>query len=281
VILPRPPADASRGIFTVDVEDWFHPLVKDPERWTALEDRVVAPTVDLLEMLEATGNRGTFFVLGWIAERHPDLVRRIVAGGHELGCHGHHHLSLAWIDASRFRDDLRRSLAALHAAGASEVVSFRAPYFSMNDRTAWALPILAEHGFRIDSSVFPLKLGYYGQRAAPNQPYRWGPLVECPITLPTVAGLRVPLSGGFYSRFFPMSWTMDGVARVASRGDRPMFYVHPWELDPDQPRMSAGRFITYRHYLRLERTRGVVHRLLEGWRWGTVRDAMSAPELSA
>src|SRR5262245_6227491 len=121
---PDPP-----GIFTVDVEDWFHPLVKDPERWTSFEDRVLAPTLELVEALEAAGSRGTFFVLGWIAERHPDLVRRIVAGGHELGCHGYHHLSLAWIDADRFRADLARGVDALRAAGASDVTSFRAPYF--------------------------------------------------------------------------------------------------------------------------------------------------------
>src|SRR5215831_6184206 len=149
---------AHEGIFTVDVEDWFHPLVKDPEGWAGLEDRVVTPTLRLLEALEAGGNRGTFFVLGWIAERHPDLVRRLIDGGHEVGCHGYHHLSLARIGAERFREDLVRSLTALRAAGAGEIVSFRAPYFSMNRRTAWALPILAELGFRIDSSVFPLKL---------------------------------------------------------------------------------------------------------------------------
>jgi polysaccharide deacetylase family protein (PEP-CTERM system associated) len=263
------------GIFTVDVEDWFHPLVKDPERWTSFEDRVLAPTLELVEALEAAGSRGTFFVLGWIAERHPDLVRRIVAGGHELGCHGYHHLSLAWIDAGRFRADLVRGLAALRTAGASDVTSFRAPYFSMNERTAWALPILADHGFTIDSSVFPLKLGYYGQRSAPNRPYRWGPVVECPITLPTVAGMRVPLTGGFYSRFFPASWTVNGVGRVSGRGETPMFYVHPWELDADQPRIRAGRFITYRHYLRLDRTKDVITRLLEGRPWRTLRDAVA------
>jgi len=226
-----------------------------------------------VDVLESTGNRATFFVLGWIAERHPDLVRRLIEGGHEIGCHGHHHLSLARIGPERFREDLVRSLAALRAAGAGDVVSFRAPYFSMNRRTAWALPILAELGFRIDSSVFPLKLGYYGQHAAPNGPHRWGPLLEWPITLPTIAGLRVPLTGGFYSRFFPVTWTVAGVDRVVSRRETPMFYVHPWELDPDQPHLHASRFLQFRHYLRLERTLEVIRALLDRWRWGTVREA--------
>jgi polysaccharide deacetylase family protein (PEP-CTERM system associated) len=265
--------DHPTGVFTVDVEDWFHPLVKDPERWGGLEDRVLRPTLRLLEELEATGNRATFFVLGWIAERHPELVRRMIDGGHEIGCHGHHHLSLAWIDAERFRADLVMSLEALRAAGACDVISFRAPYFSMNRGTAWALPVLAENGFRIDSSVFPLKLGYYGQRAAPNGPHRWWPLIEFPITLPTFAGARVPLTGGFYARFFPVTWTLAGVDRVFSRRETPMFYVHPWELDTDQPHIEASRFLHYRHYLRLERTLVVIRRLLERWRWGTLRDA--------
>jgi polysaccharide deacetylase family protein (PEP-CTERM system associated) len=264
---PRP------GLFTVDVEDWFHPLIKDPSRWDQFEDRIEVPTRRLLEALESTGNRGTFFVLGWIAERHPALVRRILEGGHEVGCHGHHHLSLAWIDRERFRDDLVRSLAALRAAGAVEIVSFRAPYFSVNARTEWALPILAEHGIAIDSSVFPLRTGYYGHGAAANEPHPRGPVFEYPITLPLVAGVRVPFTGGFYSRFFPSSWTIEGVRRVAAAGGEPMFYIHPWELDPDQPRIRVGRFLTFRHYVRLERSAAILTVLLQRWRWRSLRDA--------
>jgi len=273
---PIPSRAASFGLFTVDVEDWFHPLVKDPLRWDEFEDRIEAPTVGLLEALEATGNHGTFFVLGWVAERHPDLVRRILAGGHEVGCHGHHHLSLATIDPDQFREDLRRALDALRIAGAGDIVSFRAPYFSVNAKTAWALPILASNGLRINSSVFPLKIGYYGQRAAPNAPHRWGSVHEFPITLPVIAGQRVPLTGGFYARFFPATWTIEGLRRVFASDREPMFYVHPWELDPFHPRMRIGRFLTFRHYVRLERMKKIVLEILRRWRWRSLRASFDA-----
>jgi len=259
-------------MFTVDVEDWFHPLVKDPSGWEQFEDRIERSTDLLLSLLAESDNRGTFFVLGWVAERHPGLVRRILDGGHEVGCHGHHHLSLGRIDPGQFRDDLRRSLAALRSAGARDVVSFRAPYFSVNRSTEWALPILAEHGLRIDSSIFPLKLGYYGQHAAPNTPHRLGSVMEYPITLPEVAGVRMPMTGGFYSRFFPADWTLFGVRRVLDAGGVPMFYVHPWELDPEHPRLRVGRFLTFRHYLRLERTQEIVRALLRRFRWRSIRE---------
>jgi hypothetical protein len=174
-----------------------------------------------------------------------------------------------------FRDDLARSLAALRAGGADDVVSFRAPYFSMNERTRWAIPIMAEYGLRIDSSVFPLRIGYYGQRSAPNAPHRIGPLHEFPITLPTVAGMRVPLTGGFYSRLFPTSWTVDGVRRVLAAGGEPMFYIHPWELDVAQPSIRVGRFLTLRHYFGLDRTDRIVAEILRRWRWHSLRESLA------
>lgn len=261
------------GLFTVDVEDWYHPLIKDPARWPPLEDRIVAPTVRLLEALERRGSHGTFFVLGVVAERHPDLVRRILDGGHEVGCHGHFHYSLQWLDPAGFREEIGRSMSALRAAGAHDVVSYRAPYFSLNESTEWALPILAEHGLVIDSSVFPMRTGYYGHRHADNRPHVRGPIYEFPVTLPTFAGMRVPLTGGFYSRFFPMSWTLASIARVLGQGAEPMFYIHPWELDPEHPRIRVGRFLTYRHYLRLARTAELLDALLSLCRWRSLRES--------
>jgi polysaccharide deacetylase family protein (PEP-CTERM system associated) len=274
--IPHRPPPPPPGFFTVDVEDWYHPLVKDPAAWAPLEDRIVPACDRLLRLLAETGNRGTFFVLGWLAERHPELVRAILAGGHEVGCHGHHHLSLRGLDPARFRNDLRASLRALRAAGATEVVSYRAPYFSLDDRTRWALPILEAEGIRIDSSLFPLGTGYYGRRGAPGRPHRFGPLLEFPISLPAVAGQRLPLTGGFYARFFPRSWILWAVARQIARGEAPVFYVHPWELDPAQPRLRAGRFLTYRHYLHLDRTEATVRALLARHRWRPLRDGLDA-----
>jgi polysaccharide deacetylase family protein (PEP-CTERM system associated) len=268
------------GLFTVDVEDWYHPLIKDPGRWDGFEDRIVAPTIRLLEILEAHGSHGTFFVLGVVAERHPVLVRRILEGGHEVGCHGHFHYSLQWLDPDGFRAEIARSMAALRAAGAHDVVSYRAPYFSLDAATEWALPILAEHGLTIDSSVFPLRTGYYGQGAARNHPHARGEVFEFPVTLPTYAGLRVPLTGGFYSRFFPVAWTVASIQRVLDQGGEPMFYIHPWELDPDHPRIRVGRFLTYRHYLRLERTAALLDELVRRWRWRSLRASHAAREIA-
>ena len=275
---PPRPAGGGYGLFTVDVEDWYHPMIKDPAAWAGLEDRIGPPTVALLELLESTGNRATFFVLGCIAERHPELVRRILQGGHEVGTHGQNHLSLQGIDADRFRADLVRSLDVLREAGARDIVSYRAPYFSLNPSTAWALPILAEHGIRIDSSVFPLRTGYYGHGASANRPHRLGPLLEFPIVLPTIAGFRLPLSGGFYSRFFPASWTVAGQEQVRRSGREPMFYIHPWELDSRQPRIKVGRFLTFRHYVRLDRTRDMITEVLRRGRWRTLRESFAELE---
>jgi polysaccharide deacetylase family protein (PEP-CTERM system associated) len=255
------------GMFTVDVEDWYHPLEKRPDHWHGLEDRVESSTDRLLRLLAEGGNTATFFVLGHVAERHPGLVAKIAASGHEVGTHGHFHRSLEWLDPREFRDDLQRSLRALSRAGAREVISYRAPYFSLNDKTAWALPILAEAGIRIDSSTFPLWTGSYGSGAIPNRPHRRGPIWEVPVILPTVAGLRLPLSGGFYCRLFPASLTTAGIGRVLAAGSHPVFYIHPWELDPGHPWLWGDRFRTLRHYLRLGKTEGLVRRVLTVCRW--------------
>jgi len=263
----------------VDVEDWYHPLIKDPAEWHRYEDRIVPSTVRLLELLEAGGNRATCFVLGAVAERHPELVRRILAGGHEVGSHGYHHQALHGLDPVSFRDDLRRSLEALRNGGAGDVVSYRAPYFSLGRDTAWALGILAEHGLRFDSSVFPLRTGYYGDSRGANRPYAWGPLLEFPVVLPRIGGLRVPLSGGFYSRLFPTALVRAGVARVRATGIEPMFYIHPWEMDPGQPRIRVGAFLTWRHYLRLDRTESMLSEILRRWQWRSLREAAAASEM--
>jgi polysaccharide deacetylase family protein (PEP-CTERM system associated) len=260
------------GILTVDVEDWYHSLVKAPTRWDAYEDRIVEPTVRLLDLLARVGATATFYVLGCVAERHPDLVRRIQDAGHEVGCHGHHHLSLEWLDTAGFERDLVRSLTALDAAGAAGVDAFRAPYFSLNRRTAWALPVLARHGIATDSSVFPLKFGYYGQSSAPNLPHRVDGVDEFPITLPEYLGVRLPITGGFYMRFFPAAWTASAVRRVARAGGHPMMYVHPWEIDPGQPRIAVGRFLTLRHYLGLAGTAVKLERVLRECAWKSVRE---------
>jgi polysaccharide deacetylase family protein (PEP-CTERM system associated) len=265
-------------MFTVDVEDWYHPLEKNPDHWLPLEDRVESSTNYLLQLLAETRSQATFFVLGHVAERHPELVARIAAGGHEVGTHGHLHRSLEWLDPPEFRHDLQRSLRALSEAGANEVISYRAPYFSLSAKTAWALPILAEEGIRIDSSMFPLWTGSYGSRAVPNIPHRRGLIWEVPVVLPTVAGIRVPLSGGFYCRLFPSSLTTAGIRRVLAARCHPVFYIHPWEVDPGQPWLWGDRFRTLRHYLRLGKTAGLVRQVLKVCEWRALRQVLTGLE---
>ena len=260
-----------RGIFTVDVEDWYHPLIKDSRGWAGLEDRVVIGTELLLDLLAATGNTATFFVLGVVAERHPELVQRILAEGHEVGTHGHEHLSLKSIGPQEFERDLHASLEALARAGAGDVVSFRAPYFSLDTETLWSLPSLLKAGIRNDSSVFPLMTGYYGDKRMPNHPVRFGDLREYPITLPECRGWRVPVTGGFYCRLFPASWTVRGIRSILLAGEIPVFYIHPWELDPDQPRFEpSSSFLGFRHYLRLDSTLATLESVLSECSWRSI-----------
>lgn len=259
------------GVFTVDVEDWYHPLYRDPSRWVGLEDRVWVGTERLLTLLADGGHRATFFVLGEVAARHPELVRAIIDAGHEVGSHSHLHRPVNTLSPIVFRDDLRRSLDALCAAGATNVVAFRAPYFSLDSRSSWALDILGENGILIDSSVFPLRTGYYGDTGSPNEPYLLGPVVEVPITLPVMAGMRLPLAGGFYARCFPRRWTVAAARRVRAQQAAPVFYIHPWELDPCQPRVRVSPFLTFRHYLRLSGTEETVRHVLGTGRWVSIR----------
>jgi polysaccharide deacetylase family protein (PEP-CTERM system associated) len=265
------------GIFTVDLEDWFHPLVKDPRGWDQFEDRVAIGTHRLLDLLASTHSTATFFVLGWVALRNPELIAAILAAGHEVGTHGHHHLSLKRLELSGFERDLDASLRALERVGAPSVTAYRAPYFSLDASTRWAARSLSARGIRIDSSMFPLKTGYYGDRRLPNTPFQLDGLTEHPITLPEYLGLRVPLTGGFYCRFFPSALTVSGVSRVAARGAVPMFYIHPWELDPDQPRIKPqSRFLEFRHYLRLDRTESTILTVLRQCRWRSLSDVAGA-----
>ena len=265
------------GIFTVDVEDWYDPL-DGAALETQPECRAHIGTERLLDLLDRHSTRATFFVLGTVADRQPWLVEMIAARGHEIGSHGHHHERLHGLGARAFRDDLLRSIDTLQRAGAPTVRSYRAPYFSLDAETQWAVPALAEAGIRVDSSVFPMRTGRYGVRASsvPRivEALRGSGIVELPISLPHVGPFSVPLAGGFYCRLFPPTWTLAALQHVAARGT-PVFYIHPWELDPSQPRVALRHFAAFRHYLRLRATANVVDRVLGSMPW------MSAGEFAA
>ncbi len=247
-----------RNFLTIDVEEWFHvcgvdgPLAFD--RWPSLPSRVAYTTELTLDLLARRGIRATFFVLGWLADRYPDLVSRIVEAGHEIGSHGWSHRRVYELDEAAFEQDLARTSAALMAAGAPPPIGFRAPEWSINDRSLWALAVLARSGFRYDSSMAPLRL--IGNPRYPQIPHRRetaeGPLVEVPPPVRRRFGQHVPIGGGWGLRMSrPASIAREIEARNR-RGVPFVIFVHPWELDPDPPRVNLPWALAFSHYFRLK-----------------------------
>jgi polysaccharide deacetylase family protein (PEP-CTERM system associated) len=264
---------------TVDVEDYFHVSVFDGvvprHEWAGLESRVVQNTGRLLALFADAGVRGTFFVLGWVAERHPDLVRQIVAGGHEIASHGFAHRLVYDLTPAAFREDVRKSKAVLESAGGVPVLGYRAPSYSITPRSLWAIDILIEEGFAWDASIFPIHHDRYGIPVSPRHPYvlerECGRLVEVPGSTVRVGSMNLPVAGGGYFRLLPYAWTRWGIARVNRTEGRPaIFYMHPWEIDPDQPRLRTSRLGRFRHYRNLDKTEDRLRALLSDFRFSTV-----------
>lgn len=243
---------------TVDVEEWFHVCGagpgRDPDRWQDLPARVVANTRDLLGVLERGGARATFFVLGWVAARYPSLVREILAAGHEVGSHGHLHRRVYELTPDEFAADLDASTAALRAAGVRRLAGFRAPEWSINDRSLWALDVLARKHFRYDSSMTPLRI--IGNPAYPQAPHARqtasGPIVEFPPLVARRFGQNVPLGGGWGLRMADPAAVVHAIARRNAAGRPVALFIHPWEIDPDPPRMTLPWPQRFAHYFRLE-----------------------------
>lgn len=249
--------------FTVDVEEYFQVSAFEEqfprEVWDSVPSRLERSVDAVLEIAASAGVRGTFFILGWIARRHPHLVRRIVDAGHEAGCHGLEHRLAYRMDPWSFRADLREALRLVEDATGAPCHLYRAPSFSITRASLWALPILAEEGIRIDSSVFPIRHDRYGIPGAPAAPFR--PLrehpdfVEFPPSTITVGRWRIPCAGGGYLRLFPLRWTRAAIRRIQEREGHPaLLFVHPWEFDPEQPLVGAGRLATFRHRVGLKRS---------------------------
>jgi len=264
---------------TIDVEDFFHVSVFDGvlprTQWETLESRVCANTDRLLGLFDEHEVRATFFVLGWVAERFPDLVRRIAGGGHEVASHGYGHRLIYDQTPGAFRDDVRRAKAVLEDACRRPIAGYRAPSYSITPRSLWALDILLEEGYRYDSSIFPIRHDRYGIPVSERHPYAiertHGRLVEVPGSTTKFGPMNLPIAGGGYFRILPYSWTHWGISRVNRLEKRPVvFYLHPWEIDPEQPRLPAGRLGTFRHYRNLDQTESRLRRLLTDFRFGTM-----------
>jgi polysaccharide deacetylase family protein (PEP-CTERM system associated) len=269
--------------FSVDVEDYFHVeafrRIVDPLDWGSMEQRVEPNTRRLLGLLDEFGTRATFFVLGWVAERTPGLVSDIHAAGHEVGIHGFDHRPITVMRPSEFREDIRRAKGVVEEAAGTEVLGYRAPTYSVVRETRWALDILMEEGLRYDSSIFPIVHDRYGIPDAERYPWieRRGEahLVEFPISTVRVFARNLPFVGGGYLRLLPMPYVRWGMRRVTGEEGRPaMLYVHPWEIDPEQPRLDVGGLTRLRHYRGLAGVERRLRALLRTFRFDSVRSVL-------
>jgi polysaccharide deacetylase family protein (PEP-CTERM system associated) len=279
-----PPATLPVNMLTVDVEDYFQVSAFDPivarAHWASWPSRVEANTDRVLQLFDEAEVRGTFFVLGWVAEKFPEVVRRIAAAGHEIASHGYAHRLVYEQTPREFREDLRRSRYAIEAVAGQPVLGYRAPSFSITRRSWWAFDVLIEEGFLYDASIYPVHHDRYGVPDAPREPH-WidrplGRLREIPGSTVRVGSMNVPFGGGGYFRIAPYPLTRWAVRRLNTVERRPaMFYIHPWELDPDQPRLPAPALTRFRHYHNLKKTEARMRRLLREFRFGPVVDTCS------
>lgn len=278
---------------TIDVEDYFQVSAFAPHiarsSWDVRECRVERNVDRILQLLDdAHDTRATFFTLGWIAERYPQLVRRLVAEGHELASHGYGHQRASDLSEAAFRDDITRAKHILEQLGGVEVRGYRAPSFSIGNANRWAFRVLAEAGYRYSSSVYPIRHDHYGMPDSPRFAHPVQPgLLEVPITTLRVAGHNLPASGGGYFRLLPYAVSRWLLSQV-NRRDRQaaVFYFHPWEIDVAQPRVAGiGAKARFRHYVNLHRVENRLNRLLADFRWGRMDsvflDSAAAPPVAA
>ena len=262
---------------TIDVEDYFQvsalaPLI-DRASWPQRECRVERNVERLLDLFDRRRANATFFTLGWIAERYPKLVKRIVASGHELASHGYGHLRANEQSRDDFRQDVLRAKGLLEDLGGRRVQGYRAPSFSIGYSNPWAFDVLLECGYRYSSSVYPVQHDHYGMPDAPRFPYEARPgLLEIPVATIRMFGRNLPAGGGGYFRLAPYGLSRWALRRINAIERRPaMFYLHPWEIDPDQPRVPGTSLKTrFRHYVNLDKTESRLGHLLRDFRWGRV-----------
>ncbi|HEY0491582.1 MAG TPA: XrtA system polysaccharide deacetylase [Telluria sp.] len=265
-----------RNAMTIDVEDYFQVSafaeVIDRDSWAGRECRVERNVERILALLAKEEVHATFFTLGWIAERYPQVVRDIVAGGHELASHGYGHLRASDQTRAEFTDDVVRSKALLEDIGGVQVLGYRAPSFSIGTANLWALDVLQEAGYRYSSSIYPIQHDHYGMPDAPRFAfYPNGPdgLLEIPITTVQVMQRKLPAGGGGYFRLLPYAlsrWMMERVNQVDQQSA--IFYFHPWEIDPGQPRPSGASMKSrFRHYVNLDRMEGRIAQLTRDFKW--------------
>ncbi len=275
---------------SVDVEDWFQvgafENVIARASWDSLDDRVERNCAVILDLFAEAGVKATFFTLGWVAQRHPALMRRIVDGGHELASHGWDHARVFTFDAKGFAADIARAKAVLEDAAGVAITGYRAPSFSIDQRTPWAHEVLADQGYAYSSSVAPIRHDHYGWRAAPRFAYRPlpdSPLIELPVTTVELGTIRQAAGGGGFFRLLPYDLSTWAIRRInGEEGRAAHFYFHPWEVDPGQPRINHAPLRSrLRHYTRLGAMEGKLRRLVRAFPWGRMDELVRAEAANA
>lgn len=293
-VLTVPPQPIINGL-SVDVEDWFQVGAFEDviarDSWDSLPLRVSDNVLRILDMFAAADVKATFFTLGWVAQRNPSLIRRIADAGHEVASHGWDHARVFTLDRKSFGEDLARARKVLEDASGNAITGYRAPSFSIDQRTPWAYMELAEQGYAYSSSVAPVAHDHYGWREAPRfafNPLPWHPLVEIPVTTAILGGRRVAAGGGGFFRVLPYGFSRWAIRQVNRQDRRPaVFYFHPWEVDPAQPRVpNASMRSKLRHYTNLDKMAGKLDELVHEFAWGRMdclahREAMLASSLAA
>ena len=269
---------------TIDVEDYYHvsafEAVVPFADWERYESRVEKNTHRILDLLDAHTTKATFFVLGWVVERHPELIRTLVARGHEVASHGYAHRRVYTQTPEQFRTETQRSKRLLEDTLGQPIRGYRAASYSITVQSLWALDALREEGFMYDSSIFPIRHDLYGIPSHPRFCYvipapSGAPLVEFPLSTLRLGGTNFPIAGGGYLRLFPYAYTRWGIRYLNRREGQPaVVYLHPWELDPEQPRLPAGKLSRFRHYTNLHRMEERFVRLLQDFSFGTMSEVL-------
>ncbi len=269
-----------KNAISIDVEDWFCANniseIINIREWGQCESRIKQNTSKILSILEKRSVKATFFILGWIAERFPEIVVDINGEGHEIATHGYSHSLLTRITPHEFEDDLCKSIEIIGRHADQDIIGFRAPSFSITRATFWAFDILRKYKIRYDSSIFPVKFHPdYGVPDVPKGPYKVNDdLWEFPLSCFNIFGENVPCSGGGYFRLFPYLFTRYGIRRCNNDGRPVVFYLHPWEVDPDIPRISLSFIKKFRHYNNLNKTEKRLERLLDDFEFTTIKEVL-------
>ena len=277
-----------KNAMTVDVEDYFHvaAFARDisPDDWDKIESRVERNTKKILDIFAIKNLKATFFVLGWVAERYPELVRSIVGNGHEIACHGYSHQLVYEQTPKVFREETLRAKNILEDITGSRVCGYRAASYSITDKSKWALDILSEIGFIYDSSIFPVHHDRYGMPGTPKQPHALKisngmSLVEFPLSTIKLFGCVLPVAGGGYFRLYPYWFTQYALNKINSGKESFVFYLHPWEVDPEQPRIKTNLISRFRHYNNLDKCEDRLNELIKDFKFETMSGVLNEMEL--